>query len=766
MRSFRASILSVLLTAFCLASSFSAAQDHKVLFEKALYAMQTQGDLNQAVKLFNDIIRKYPKEREYAAKSQLYIGICYEKMGLRDAQKAYQTVVKDYPDQSEAVKIAQEKLSALGQSLPAAQAPSSGGIRIRQVWVDIPREADPYGSASPDGRSFAYVTDNGDLMIRDLTSGINRRISNLAKDTPQAYAESPLWSPQGDMIAYASYSQSLREEGDDYQIRLYDIGTEKTRVLVPDQKSYPLTWCKDGKHLLIERLENSVRAFELVSVYSAERRRVRSFNSDQIATYGGDVSPDQRFIAYAASPTDGGVNYDLFVIDAATGDETCHIVHPANEFLLGWTPDGRYLLFQSNRTGTQDIWAQSIENGKPVSEPELIKSAVGWLHPLGFSSNGAFFYLTDDRGTDIYLAEVDFSNGRASKPQKLIMDHEGLNSNCKFSPDGRQLAYLTLRGTINPRTPNIIPDLRDTICLYSLDTHKSSEYATGLRMNASTPLRWSSDSRFVFFSTDMNLRGGKSCHKLDIRSGQVSTILEGFTGDAITGGETVTAAFRNLKDRTFWVVRRDLQTEADTELYRSTFQYRGTTPMLPSLMASVEKSIFLWSATVDNAGALTRRVFRRDLQTGVETDMSKEPLFASLLTLSPDNRFVAFHTYERTADGKLRYDLEVMHMEDGKRRVLLSGASPINQIVWSPDSTRLLISRIAGDPRTAQGMYELWLVPVEGGMPKKTDLKMPGLTFLTADADGKRIAFTSVRPFASRLWVMENYLPPARESKK
>jgi len=63
-------------------------------------------------------------------------------------------------------------------------------------------------------------------------------------------------------------------------------------------------------------------------------------------------------------------------------------------------------------------------------------------------------------------------------------------------------------------------------------------------------------------------------------------------------------------------------------------------------------------------------------------------------------------------------------------------------------------------------MYDLWQVPLEGGMPKKIDLKMPGLTFLTAHPDGKRIAFTSSLPFQSQVWMMDNYLPPATESKK
>jgi TolA-binding protein len=77
--------------------------------------METKGDLNGAINLFNDIIKKYPKEREYAAKSQLYIGLCYEKLGVKEAQKAYELVVSEYADQKEMVALAKERLAALGK---------------------------------------------------------------------------------------------------------------------------------------------------------------------------------------------------------------------------------------------------------------------------------------------------------------------------------------------------------------------------------------------------------------------------------------------------------------------------------------------------------------------------------------------------------------------------------------------------------------------------------------------------------------------------
>lgn len=57
-------------------SSFQVPQDHKVLFEKAKYTMETKADLQEAIDLFEAIVKNYPDETAYVAKSLLYQGLC------------------------------------------------------------------------------------------------------------------------------------------------------------------------------------------------------------------------------------------------------------------------------------------------------------------------------------------------------------------------------------------------------------------------------------------------------------------------------------------------------------------------------------------------------------------------------------------------------------------------------------------------------------------------------------------------------------------
>ncbi len=78
--------------------------------------------------------KKYPAEKEYGAKSQLYIGLCYEKMGRQEAQKAFQKVIDNYPEQTEAVKLANKKLSFL-LSAKTIIREEDKEFSIRQVWA-------------------------------------------------------------------------------------------------------------------------------------------------------------------------------------------------------------------------------------------------------------------------------------------------------------------------------------------------------------------------------------------------------------------------------------------------------------------------------------------------------------------------------------------------------------------------------------------------------------------------------------------------------
>ena len=109
-KNFLLSILTVLV----FTGMFFAQSTHKELFERARYTMETKGDLKSAIDQFETIIQDFSEEKEYGARSQYYIGLCYQKMGLIEAQKAFEKVIRNYPGEEEVVTLARNGTAPRG----------------------------------------------------------------------------------------------------------------------------------------------------------------------------------------------------------------------------------------------------------------------------------------------------------------------------------------------------------------------------------------------------------------------------------------------------------------------------------------------------------------------------------------------------------------------------------------------------------------------------------------------------------------------------
>jgi Tol biopolymer transport system component len=124
--------------------------------------------------------------------------------------------------------------------------------------------------------------------------------------------------------------------------------------------------------------------------------------------------------------------------------------HPAEDHLLGWTPDGTSLVFSSDRSGSWDIWTVHITGGKQQGEPELLKKDFGYgAEVLGFAPDGSLYYKTYTSLGRLYHGEVDLETGKVLVPPAPVTTrYIGPPSQPTWSPDGRNLLYLSRRGGI------------------------------------------------------------------------------------------------------------------------------------------------------------------------------------------------------------------------------------------------------------------------------------------------------------------------------
>jgi Tol biopolymer transport system component len=431
---------TVLLTAF--GFQFQTSPEFKILFEKAKFTMETKGDLNGAIKIFSQIIEKYPKEREYAAKSQLYIGLCYEKLGNVEARKAYDRVVRDYADQSEIVAQARARLSALGG--PGA----AGGLVTRRVLTDASGVG---GALTADGKYIRGIDwETGDVVQFEVASGQTSRIKNMGpwRETEKSY-EYQAFSRDGKQIAYNSYTKDWVPK-----LGIRNLDGSDLRTLYSEKDSYvvPWDWSPDARSILALRYRDNGIELTLISTADGSVRVLRSITSGWFSFQRASFSPDGRFVAFSLVREGSPPHGDVFLMTADGRNEVVVAGHPAEDQLLRWTPDGRSLVFLSDRSGTWDIWTVHITGGKQQGEPELLKKDFGYYSEvLGFAPDGSFYYKTDTRLGGFYNGEVDLETGKVLVPPAPVTTrYTGPPSMPTWSPDGRNLAYLSRRGDIGP----------------------------------------------------------------------------------------------------------------------------------------------------------------------------------------------------------------------------------------------------------------------------------------------------------------------------
>ncbi len=202
---------------------------------------------------------------------------------------------------------------------------------------------------SPDAKTLAFGL-RGDIwtIAVDKPKGIAARNAELAKRLTDWVGEDSdfSWSPDGKKL----YFTSDRE----FTTRLYelDLQTLKPRPLWhKDENITRIHPSPDGKQLTfwVSGLEGGLYT---LTIESGEARRIVKIPGPQWRGMGGGDfawSPDMKWIAYAARSESRAWN--IFIIPAEGGTAVNVTRLYAEHSEPAWSPDGKYLFFQSTREG-------------------------------------------------------------------------------------------------------------------------------------------------------------------------------------------------------------------------------------------------------------------------------------------------------------------------------------------------------------------------------------------------------------------------------
>ena len=511
-----------------------------------------------------------------------------------------------------------------------------------------------------------------------------------------------LFSPDGKQVAYTWRIWAKNQT----ELRIIGTDGSQPRVIYKGDDSWPVSWSSNGKYILVKLMNKDQTWRPAIITVADSSVRDLAFQISEAMYF----SPDGKYIAYDTPQARDAQQRDVYLYEIATKLTFPMVKHPADDGLLGWAPDGKHLLFSSDRSGTRDAWLASVSGGQLQGQPALVRKNIGDIESIGFIQSGDFYFHESIEGHNIYSARLDLNSGKLlSPPVENAGSYLGSNWRPDFSRDGKFLAYISNRGSGE--------DQGNTIVIRSLETGKEQLLKPALEIGFG--LRWAPDGRSLFVNgTDKTKKEG--LFRVDTQTGEANLIVEHhFVG-------------------------------------------------VPGLEVSPDgRKIFYTAVTgsgiPNGESAYDVRHFVYDLQSGQEQELTRPgntPLVP--LALSPDGDQLAFIG---AGDKAGSTGICVMPSSGGPSKQLVdlgTTAWASRVLAWSPDGRYLIYAVIlpkTHDTNMGLTSWELWRVSAQGGEPQRLDLKVDGLLrHIQIHPDGQQIVYYTWHG-DTEAWVMENFLP-------
>ena len=329
-------------------------------------------------------------------------------------------------------------------------------IWIRRIGSNrtVPLTADHEGyddspTFSPDGNWIAFVSDRdgGGIFLMPALGGPPRRVFSLPFLASQ---ESPIWVPT---VAFSPDGKSLAvsEINNLGGPWLVDVAKGAAQELdTPDSViDVPLvqpTFAPDGRSLVMVAMEGLGTTVSTLWRISLEGKTAEALTSGEFLDQYPVFNPDGRRLYFVSNR--GGI-FDLWFLDFERGLQgSSKIAGPARPLTAGAgvgfpaiSPSGRQLVY-SKVSERSNVWTVPLAE-QPVDFDDAAQLTfenhlIEFVHP---SSDGRWLAFDSNRSGNVDLWLMAIGGG---SPQRLTSDPA--HDFCpRFSPDDREILFYSLR---------------------------------------------------------------------------------------------------------------------------------------------------------------------------------------------------------------------------------------------------------------------------------------------------------------------------------
>jgi Tol biopolymer transport system component len=289
---------------------------------------------------------------------------------------------------------------------------------------------DFFPAYSPDGKYLAFMRSGSntwgdlDIWVQPAEGGQPRRITSGGYDNGAALS----WTPAGDEIVF---TQNVWGGATIYRVSLQG---EEPRQIPGIGENTAFFTASGGRIVYQQRHVEAPDIFRVPgrAVPPGERIPRRVIASSWI-DHSPAYSPDGRKIAFQ-SERSGQAN--IWVSNHDGSDPVQLTRFESHSGTPRWSPDGRQIVFDSLEAGNWDLWVVDVENGVPR---QLTQDSAEDGTPF-WSRDGLWIYFHSSRSGSPQIWKIPAHGG----PAVQVTHHGGFYA--EESWDGQNLYYTKSRG--------------------------------------------------------------------------------------------------------------------------------------------------------------------------------------------------------------------------------------------------------------------------------------------------------------------------------
>jgi len=362
------------------------------LLSEAIYQEEVNGELDEAIKTYQSIVKQYPDDRKVTAEALLHLGLCYEKIGKPQAYDTYQDIIEKYAEQQDEVALAQSRINHLlayaDNINEQAEQHMDKGNELFRLWE--------YESAI---KEYEQV-----IELRPNTMLVQNAYYNIGQS----------WFKAGQYdAALAAFEKLQNEFPSSVMIPVTELMIERIQFEKVKEAKINPTWNSADNGIIIDP-KTGIEFTKLKS---------HSGRNDQIeyTTGGFNLSPDGRFMVLENTvvPVDGSEAFQLVDMNATRSV---------------YSPDMEKVALYADEA----IWVSSIspKTGRSYGSPvKLLDGRYRYQHSVSWSPDGEkLVFLRFDEEYPQGIWTISSSDGTLNE----VAD-EGHSP--VWSPDGKSIAY-------------------------------------------------------------------------------------------------------------------------------------------------------------------------------------------------------------------------------------------------------------------------------------------------------------------------------------